>query len=154
MKKLIPILFALPILFSQCSKKDTCPSPSTTAPANEVTALETYLTNNNINATKDSRGFYYTISAPGGSSKPDNCATVSVKYKGMLTNGSVFNESTSVVSFPLANLIIGWQQGIPLIGITGKIRLYIPPSLGYGSSGSSGIPGNSILIFDVELIGF
>jgi len=154
MKKLIPILFALPILFTQCSKKDTCPSPTTTAPASEVTTLETYLTNNNIVATKDSRGFYYTISATGGSSKPDNCATVSVKYKGMLTNGSVFDESTSVVSFPLANLIIGWQQGIPLIGITGKIRLYIPPSLGYGSSGSSGIPGNSILIFDVELIGF
>jgi FKBP-type peptidyl-prolyl cis-trans isomerase FkpA len=154
MKNLAPILLVITILFTQCKKKDNCPNPTTTAPASEVTALETYLTNNNITATKDSRGFYYTISTPGGSSKPDNCATITVKYKGMLTNGSVFDQSTSAISFPLANLIIGWQQGIPLIGITGKIRLYLPPTLGYGSSGSSGIPGNSILIFDVELIGF
>jgi FKBP-type peptidyl-prolyl cis-trans isomerase FkpA len=154
MKKLVPLLFALIILFSQCNKKDTCPNPTTTAPESEVTALETYLTTNNITATKDSRGFYYSISSPGGSSKPDNCATVSVKYKGLLTSGTVFDQSTTAVSFPLANLITGWQEGIPLIGITGKIRLYLPPSLGYGSKGSTGIPANSILIFDVELIGF
>lgn len=154
MKKLFPILFASIILFSNCNKNKDCPNPTTEATASEVTALENYLSTNSISATKDSRGFYYSILAAGGDSKPDNCATVSVKYKGWLTSGSVFDEATSAVSFPLKNLIIGWQEGIPLIGITGKIRLYLPPSLGYGATAQTGIPANSILIFDVELIGF
>jgi FKBP-type peptidyl-prolyl cis-trans isomerase FkpA len=74
-----------------------------------------------------------------------------VKYTGRLTNGSVFDSSTGA-TFALANLITGWQQGIPYIGKGGKITLYLPPSLGYGSQASGSIPANSILIFEIELI--
>ena len=56
-------------------------------------------------------------------------------------------------SFQLKNLIIGWQKGIPLIQKGGSIRLYIPPSMGYGSKSSSSIPANSTLIFDIDLVG-
>jgi FKBP-type peptidyl-prolyl cis-trans isomerase len=78
---------------------------------------------------------------------------VKVNYSGSLTNGSVF-DSGNGVSFPLANLIIGWQQGIPLVGKSGKIILYLPPSLGYGSSAQNGIPANSIMIFTIDLLDF
>jgi FKBP-type peptidyl-prolyl cis-trans isomerase FkpA len=60
--------------------------------------------------------------------------------------------------FVLGTLIDGWKIGVPLIKKGGQIRLYIPPSLGYGSSdvrdnqGRVIIPGNSILIFDITLI--
>ena len=56
----------------------------------------------------------------------------------------------------LGELIPGWQKGIPLIKKGGEVKLYIPPSLGYGSQNvTSGgvvvVPANSILIFDVQL---
>jgi len=140
------------LLLGACKKKTNCDAPDTTAPASEVTQLESYLNANGLTAVKDSRGFYYDLQIPGGS-KPDNCSTVKVNYQGRLTNGSVFDNGTGA-SFPLANLITGWKQGIPLVGKGGKIVLYLPPSLGYGSQAQQGIPANSILIFTIELVDF
>ena len=57
-------------------------------------------------------------------------------------------------TFQLGNLIVGWQKGIPLIKPNGTIRLFIPPSLGYGVSGSgTSVPPNAYLIFDIQLTG-
>ena len=152
MKQLMYLLLALSLsLGNACGTKENCTSPTKTAPASEVTALETYITAQGITATKDSRGFYYAITAPGGASKPTICSTISVKYTGRLTNGTVFDSSNGA-TFSLSQLIVGWQQGIPYIGKGGKITLYLPPSLAYGSSSSGSIPANSILIFDIELI--
>lgn len=134
-----------------CNSKEDCTTPTKTAPQTEVAALEAYLTTNGITASKDPHGFYYTINIPGGTSKPTICSTISVKYTGRLTNGSIFDSSTGA-TFELSKLITGWQQGIPYIGKGGKITLYLPPSLGYGSQASGSIPANSILIFDIELI--
>lgn len=134
-----------------CSKKDASCDPEISAPASEVEALEQYLTTNKIEATRDSRGFYYRIDAPGTGTHPDACSEVSVNYKGTLTNGTIFDQA-SEVKFQLKGLIEGWQAGIPLIGKGGKITLYLPPSLGYGSSANNGIPANSILIFSIDLI--
>lgn len=134
-----------------CKTKETCTTPTKTAPDSEVLAIEAFLTSKGITATKDPHGFYYIITVPGGTSKPTICSTISVKYTGSLTNGSIFDSSTGA-TFALANLITGWQQGIPYIGKGGKITLYLPPTLGYGSQSSGSIPANSILIFDIELI--
>lgn len=139
------------VLGIACNTKEDCSTPTKTAPASEVLALEAYLTTNGITATKDQHGFYYTINVPGGTSKPTLCSTISVKYTGRLTNGSIFDSSTGA-TFELNKLIVGWQQGIPYIGKGGKITLYLPPSLGYGSQASGSIPANSILIFEIELI--
>jgi FKBP-type peptidyl-prolyl cis-trans isomerase FkpA len=152
MKNQIWLLALISLFIFSCKKKTNCDAPTTSAPESEVTAVASYLSANSISAQKDSRGFYYVIQSAGGS-KPDNCSTVKVNYKGELTNGSVF-DTGNAVSFPLSNLITGWQQGIPLIGKTGKIVLYLPPTLGYGSSAQSGIPANSILIFTIELLDF
>jgi hypothetical protein len=75
-----------------------------------------------------------------------------IVYKGMLTNGNIFDQSTSPIEFPLGNVILGWQYGIPLIKPGGKIILYLPPSLGYGPYGAGSIPGNAGLIFEVTLV--
>lgn len=147
-------LFLLLTLFGalSCKKKTNCDAPSTVAPEAEVTTLSNYISANSITAVKDPRGFYYNLQIAGGS-KPDLCSTVKVNYQGSLTNGSVFDNGNGA-TFPLTNLIPGWQMGIPLVGKTGKIILYLPPSLGYGSQAQQGIPANSILIFSIELLDF
>jgi len=129
------------------------------APASEITQLEAYLASASITATKHCSGMYYTIDAAGSGSTATICSTVSVKYKGQLTNGTVFDQSATPVSFQLGGLIEAWKKGIPLIKPGGKIKLYCPPSLAYGSqpvrdnAGNTVIPANSILVFEVELAG-
>ncbi len=72
----------------------------------------------------------------------------------MFTNGNVFDKSTAPVAYSLLNLITGWKNGLPLIKKGGKIKLYIPPALGYGQNQYQSIPGNSILIFDIDLLDY
>jgi len=154
MKNIILVLGVLICcgLFAGCSKKDESCNPGfDAAPASEVEALETYLSSNKIEATKDPHGFYYKIEAAGTSTRPDACSEVSVNYKGTLTNGTVFDQKSDA-RFQLKGLISGWQMGIPLIGNGGKITLYLPPTFAYGDKASGGIPANSILIFSIDLI--
>jgi peptidylprolyl isomerase len=91
------------------------------------------------------------VEAPAG-------ATVKVHYLGVdYETGEEFDSSWgrgTPIEFPLGRLIKGWQEGIPLISIGGKITLYLPPSLGYGAVAQQNIPANSILIFDIELVSF
>ena len=61
-------------------------------------------------------------------------------------------DSGNGVSFGLNQLIVGWQEGIPLIAPGGSITLYLPPSLAYGAQAQQGIPANSILVFQIDLI--
>ena len=58
------------------------------------------------------------------------------------------------VSLFLNQVIPAWTQGIPLIKKGGKIKLLVPSALGYGSAGSGKVPGNTVIIFDVELVNF
>ncbi len=152
------LLLGCIVFASSCQKDDAndpnvaCDRaiPTTKAPQSEVTTLKQYLDANNIKATADDRGFYYTIDSPGSGAKPTLCSNVTVNYRGTLTNGNMF-DSASGISFDLSRLIVGWQQSIPLISPGGSITLYLPPSLAYGSQAQSGIPANSILIFKIDL---
>jgi FKBP-type peptidyl-prolyl cis-trans isomerase FkpA len=152
MKRSIYVLFVSVMAVVSCKKKDNCPETTATAPASEVTTLRNYIQSNNINATEDPRGFFYTIDAAGSGSKPNTCSAVTVAYVGKLTNGTTFDSNTNA-SFYLSGLITGWQEGIPLIAPGGSITLYLPPSLAYGSQAQQGIPANSILVFKIDLKG-
>ena len=59
----------------------------------------------------------------------------------------------SPATFPLANVIVGWQQGIPGMKVGGRRLLVIPPDLGYGAQGGGPIGPNETLIFVVDAIG-
>ena len=156
MKRIFIVLSSV-ILLSSCSKQNddicTYDACAVGAPASEVTQLEAYLASATITATKHCSGMYYTIDAAGSGATATICSTVSVKYKGQLTNGTVFDQATAPVSFQLGGLIEAWKKGIPLIKPGGKIKLYCPPSLAYGNQAVGTIPANSILIFEVELAG-
>ena len=82
-------------------------------------------------------------------------ATVTVHYTGWLTDGTEFDSSVGgkPISFPLGNVIRGWQEGIPGMKPGGVRRLKIPAALGYGARGAGDdIPPNATLVFEVELI--
>ena len=150
--------FLLVFLFLSCSKDKKCESvpPQVNVPADEITAVEEYLTSNDItDAVKSDDGFYYKITDPGSGSSPGLCSNVSIFYTGELTDGTIFDGTTTVpVYFSLNQLISGWQLGLPLLKKGGSMMLYLPPSLAYGSRSSGQIPPNSVLIFEIELVDF
>jgi len=83
--------------------------------------------------------------------------TVTVNYKGTLTNGTQFDSSYDrgePFSFVLGSgfVIKGWDQGVAGMKVGGKRKLTIPPSLGYGAQVAGTIPANSTLIFEIELL--
>lgn len=85
-------------------------------------------------------------------------STITVKYTGMLADGTVFDSTDKhggqPATFTLAKgqLIDGWVQGIPGMKVGGKRKLVIPPALGYGAAGNGSIPPNSTLTFEIELL--
>jgi len=142
-----------------CKKSDisgSCPVTSYNpcalqAPASEIQSVKDYLSANGLTAVQHCSGLFYIIDAPGTGVTPQICSAVTVNYEGKLTNGTVFDSNPNGGPFFLYQLIPGWQAGIPLIKNGGSIRLFIPPSLGYGSAANGPIPANSILIFRVDL---
>lgn len=154
MKKIIFLLSLVlaTALWLGCSKTDNIQLCGL-VPCSELDALTQYIKKDSIDATLDSRGFYYKIENRGSEEKPHTNATVEVNYVGTLTNGYVFDKADNA-TFNLESLISGWQLGIPNIGQGGKILLYLPPSLGYGSNAVGQIPPNSILIFSITLVNF
>lgn len=162
MKKIISLSVLVLALLSSCKKDDECKSapPAIVAPADEVQAVKDYLTSKSITAIQDPSGVFYVNTQEGtGTATPTVCSTINFIYKGTLTNGNVF-DGPSTLTYPLEQLIAGWQIIIPKMKKGGKTTLYIPPSLGYGSReikdnlGNVIIPANSILIFDIELLNF
>jgi FKBP-type peptidyl-prolyl cis-trans isomerase len=102
-------------------------------------------------------GLGYEIVKPGEGAFPKPTETVKVHYSGALLDGTVFDASLQhtppdPVEFPLDQVIPGWTEGIQKINKGGKIKLYVPPQLGYGDEGSQRIPPGSTLVFDVELL--
>ncbi|HEY0310147.1 MAG TPA: FKBP-type peptidyl-prolyl cis-trans isomerase [Luteimonas sp.] len=107
--------------------------------------------------TTDS-GLQYQVIEAGNGPKPKPTDTVRVNYKGMLLDGTVFDDSSQhggPAQIPLAQVVPGWQEGIALMPVGSKYRFWIPSELGYGESGTPGgpIPPNATLVFEVELLG-
>ena len=100
-------------------------------------------------------GLQYKIEVEGTGISPEETDTVEVNYEGRLIDGTVFDSSYDrgeSVKFPLNRVIKGWTEGLTYVKEGGKIQLYIPAELGYGQRGTGPIPGNSTLIFDIELV--
>jgi FKBP-type peptidyl-prolyl cis-trans isomerase FkpA len=141
------------LLTTSCLKKENCAKlENRIVPAQEQLDLANYLKSNNIQATLHSSNLYYQVLEQGNGVVPTLCESIEVAYVGKLTNGFIFDRNTDAF-FSFNGLIEGWKIGIPLIKTGGTIRLFIPPTLGYGSNALEGIPQNSILIFDIILKG-
>ncbi len=100
-------------------------------------------------------GLQYKVVKEGTGAQPKATDKVKVHYKGTLTDGTEFDSSykrNEPAEFPLNGVIKGWTEGIPLMKTGATYQFYIPADLAYGPQGRPGIPGNSVLVFDVELL--
>ncbi len=105
---------------------------------------------------KTAQGVLYEILQSGNGPKATIRDIVSVYYKGMLIDGSVFDDNTTQGfpdAFRLADLIVGWQIALTQMCVGDKWRIYVPATVGYGAMSLSGIPKHSTLIFEIELTG-
>jgi FKBP-type peptidyl-prolyl cis-trans isomerase len=120
----------------------------------EAAAFFTKLRDNK-NVVELPDGLRYEIIKPGEGPAPKPTETVRVNYTGTLLNGSVFDSSVQrgqPAEFALDKVIAGWTEGLQKTSKGGKIKLYVPPQLGYGDDGRPGIPPGSVLVFEIELL--
>lgn len=102
-----------------------------------------------------SSGLQYKVVKEGKGKKPSATQRVKVHYQGTLIDGTEFDSSykrNAPATFGLNQVIKGWTEGLQLMAEGAKYKLYIPADLAYGPQGRPGIPANSTLIFDVELL--
>ncbi|MFC1668157.1 FKBP-type peptidyl-prolyl cis-trans isomerase [Chlamydiota bacterium] len=101
-------------------------------------------------------GLQYEIITQGDGPKPTGDSKVKVHYKGMLLDGTEFDSSYNrgePATFHVKRVIPGWSEGVQLMNVGSKYRLYIPPAIGYGKTGAGNrIPPNATLLFEVELL--
>jgi FKBP-type peptidyl-prolyl cis-trans isomerase FkpA len=112
-----------------------------------------YIADNDLDAMSLGGGLYYVNEETGTGKNPNPSSTVNVAYRGYFTDGKVFDQSNADgITFGLNQVIQGWTMGIPFFKEGGRGKLIIPSELAYGSRPRSGIPANSVLIFDIHLI--
>jgi FKBP-type peptidyl-prolyl cis-trans isomerase len=101
-------------------------------------------------------GLQYKVLKDARGQKPKSSDVVKVHYKGTFIDGKVFDSSyerNDPVTFPVDQVIDGWKEGLPLMTVGSKYQFFVPSDLAYGESGRPGIPPNSVLVFEVELLG-
>ncbi|MFK8019099.1 MAG: FKBP-type peptidyl-prolyl cis-trans isomerase [Pseudomonadales bacterium] len=100
---------------------------------------------------------YLVLEAGNGTEHPSASDTVKVHYHGTTIDGAIFDSSVDrgqPISFGLNQVISGWTEGLQLMVVGEKTRLFIPSELAYGSRGAGAAIGpDETLIFDVELLG-
>jgi FKBP-type peptidyl-prolyl cis-trans isomerase len=102
-------------------------------------------------------GLRYTDLVVGTGPSPRRGQTAVVHYTGTLTDGTKFDSSRDKgepysFAFRQTPMIKGWDEGLSTMKVGGRRKLVIPPALGYGAAGRPGIPPDSTLIFDLELL--
>jgi FKBP-type peptidyl-prolyl cis-trans isomerase FklB len=106
--------------------------------------------------TTTASGLQYEVVTKADGAQPKATDVVTVHYEGKLTDGSVFDSSVergSPIDLPVSGVIPGWVEGLQLMHVGEKYKLYIPSELAYGEqSPTPAIPANAVLVFDLELI--
>ncbi len=121
----------------------------------EIAIIDEAIRGGKTPARLSKEGVYYSILKEGTGRQVSIDDTVSVHYKGYLfSNAEIFDQTAETPArFPLKRLIRGWQIGVPLVKVGGKILLVIPSHLAYSiRTRASRIPPNSILVFEVEVL--
>jgi FKBP-type peptidyl-prolyl cis-trans isomerase FklB len=100
-------------------------------------------------------GLQYLVLTNGSGPVPTAADTVTVNYRGTLLDGTEFDSSYKrgqPATFPVGGVIRGWTEALQKMTVGSKWKLFIPSDLAYGEQGNRGIPPNSTLIFEVELL--
>jgi peptidylprolyl isomerase len=127
------------------------------APEVSSTAFAPALGVDAARSTRTATGLYYRDLTVGTGALATAGQRVAVRFTGWLANGTQFGSnvtSGSALEFILGagDLIPGLEQGVAGMRIGGRRQLVIPPALGYGAAGQGSIPGNAVLVVNVELV--
>jgi FKBP-type peptidyl-prolyl cis-trans isomerase FkpA len=124
--------------------------------ATDIALIKQYLADRSLTAIETESGLHYIITTEGSGNHPTLASNVEARYKGYFLDGRIFDQTmgSATAEFPLSAVILGWQEGIPKFKKGGAGVLLIPSRLAYGPGGRPGIPGNTVLIFDIELVDF
>ena len=128
---------------------------STQQANDEMQVINNAIVTGKTDAGKIHEGLYYTILKEGTGRQVQLTDTVTINYKGYLfSDGTIFDQTKDKpATFPLKRLIRGWQIGVPLCKVGGKIKLVIPSGMGYSiRTRAAKIPPNSILVFEIEVL--
>ena len=136
----------------------TAPGPQIDMSVDYSDEIDAYIAAEKLGEFKKTEtGLYIQLDNAGSDDKPNLGSFLTLNYEGYLLNGNKFDGTDGTPTtfpFPVSQLIMGWQEGLPLFGKGGKGKLIIPPYLGYGDRDSPEIPANSVLVFDIEIIDF
>ena len=134
--------------------EEVIPEVQFTPDSSAEETIQAYLKEKKWEGVRHESGMYVvTDNAGEGEARPNLLDEVTIFYHGYLLDGTEFDGTgEEPATFPLSNLITGWQIGIPMFGKGGKGKLIIPPGLAYGPEDNGQIPGNSTLMFEIELI--
>lgn len=115
-------------------------------------SVDEYIAQNNLVTQELDKGVHIIIHELGNSDlRPNINNEIRVKYQGTLTDGTEFDSSDDL-EIPMFSVINGWRIGMKEIGEGGSATLIIPPSEAYGSTAQAGIPENSVLVFEIDLL--
>jgi FKBP-type peptidyl-prolyl cis-trans isomerase FklB len=105
--------------------------------------------------TTTGSGLQYKVLKEGNGPQPKSSDTVTVNYRGTLLDGTEFDSSYKrgqPAQFPVGGVIKGWTEALQLMKVGSKYQLFVPANLAYGDQARGGIPPNSLLTFEVELM--
>lgn len=117
--------------------------------------IERYIAKKDWKLTKSTSGLYMEVLQEGTGDEPVIFGSeVTIAYKGQLLNGQVFDKKTvkSPLKSNLKGLIMAFQEGLLGQKAGAKLRLIVPPHLGYADNELEKIPANSVLVFEIELL--
>jgi FKBP-type peptidyl-prolyl cis-trans isomerase FkpA len=154
-------VFALAAVSFAIALTTACLGDSTGVSSSPTVEETTFATSLGVDLTKSTRttnGDYVRDIVVGTGPVVAVGDSLSVRYTGWLSNGTQFDTNTAAVlpfGFRLgANRVIpGWEEGVPGMRVGGTRQILVPPALGYGVYQYGPIPGNSVLVFTVQLIG-
>ena len=122
----------------------------------QIDDILVWIENSGLEFTGSGTGLYYHIEQAGNPNRiPDSSHIVSFKHMGYLLDSTVFANAWSPSDhYSLAGLVVGFQEGLKIIGEGGRAVVVFPSTLGYGSSARLGIPEYSPLVFRLELVNY
>ncbi|MDB5158236.1 MAG: peptidylprolyl isomerase [Mucilaginibacter sp.] len=146
------ILFSLLLIGLAACKKIQSDSIIPKQAAVDEQKIQDYIKANNISAQRDPSGIYYQIILPGDTARVTLESTVKLTYTYKYLNGVVIGTVDGALG-RLNTFVPGLQKGVPKIGNNGRILLIVPSAYAYGTATQNGIPGNSVLVYTVDLNG-
>jgi len=137
-----------------------CLGDSTGVSSSPTVEETTFASSLGVDLTKSTRttnGAYVRDLVVGTGKVVASGDSVSVKYSGWLSDGTLFDSNASAsttFSFRVGagRVIPGWDEGVPGMHVGGKRQILVPPMLAYGVNSYGPIPGNSVLVFNVEVV--